>query len=589
MPPPSVAAMSPIGSLAGPGVQLAFDQLDRTLKETTFVVVDLETTGARAAEDAITEIGAVRVCGGEVLGEFATLVDPGRPIPRAISRLTGITDQMVAGSPQISAVLPMFLEFAGDAVLVAHNAPFDIGFLRAAAARLGHRLPPERPLCTVKLARRVLPREEAPSVKLSELARILRTTTRPTHRALDDARTTVEVLHTLLGRLGSHGVTTLAELRSWLPGVTAAQRDKRHLADALPPKPGVYLFRGPKDEALYIGTAVDLRRRVRGYFTGSETRTRMREMVALTTRIDHVECAHGLEAQIRELQLIAAHAPPYNRRSKNPHRGWWIRLSDEPFPRLIVGRKPVPGALGPFSSRAVAAETAEAVAAGCRIRTCTARLRVADRHGPDCGPLGRVGGCPAAPPGSDPVSAAQYADRLPAVTALFDGRDDAALARLADEIESLAGRELFETAARRRDRLVTAITALERVQRARALTAVDELVAARPDGAGGWYVAVIRAGRLAGAGHVPPRAPVMATIDAIVAGASTVPDAPEPLRGAPAEQVRLITDWLHTGGTRLVRTSTGYATPSRGAGRWAEWVARARQGRADPADDGRLG
>src|SRR5699024_11206038 len=143
-----------------------------------------------------------------------------------------------------------------------------------------------------------------------------------------------------------------------------------------------------------------------------------------------------------------------------------------------------------FSSRAVAAATADAVAAGCGIRTCTTRLRAGEMHGPDCGPLGRVGGCPAAPPGSAPVSAAQYARRLPAVAALFDGHDDAALTRLAAEIESLSSRELFETAARRRDRLVTAITALERVQRARALTAVDELVAARPDGAGGWHIAV---------------------------------------------------------------------------------------------------
>src|SRR5699024_12097245 len=100
--------MSRIGAPTGSGgVQLAFDQLDRPLQETTFVVVDLETTGARAADDAITEIGAVRVRGGEVLGEFGTLVHPGRPIPRAISRLTGITDQMVAQAPPISAVLPM--------------------------------------------------------------------------------------------------------------------------------------------------------------------------------------------------------------------------------------------------------------------------------------------------------------------------------------------------------------------------------------------------------------------------------------------------------------------------------------------------
>src|SRR5205085_4944714 len=99
----------------------------------TFVVVDLETTGGSPASCAITEIGAVKVCGGEVLGEFQTLVNPGVPIPAFISVLTGITDIAVAGSPRIGAVLPAFLEFAAGSTLVAHNAPFDISFLKTAA------------------------------------------------------------------------------------------------------------------------------------------------------------------------------------------------------------------------------------------------------------------------------------------------------------------------------------------------------------------------------------------------------------------------------------------------------------------------
>ena len=112
-----------------------------TLRETTFVVVDLETTGGRASgegHDAITEIGAVKVRGGAVLGELATLVDPGRSIPPQIVALTGITTAMVCDAPTIDSVLPSFLEFSRGAVLVAHNAGFDIGFLRAAAERCSH-------------------------------------------------------------------------------------------------------------------------------------------------------------------------------------------------------------------------------------------------------------------------------------------------------------------------------------------------------------------------------------------------------------------------------------------------------------------
>src|ERR1700734_1909437 len=165
--------------------QLSLPDLDGaaeiSLRETTFVVVDLETTGGRMTAvdgkvaDASPEIGAVKVRGGVVLGEFATLVDPQRSIPPQIVQLTGITTAMVCDAPAIDVVLPMFLEFAGldcGAVLVAHNAGFDIGFLRAAAQRCEIRWPQAQVLCTVRLARRVLSREEAPSVALAALARL---------------------------------------------------------------------------------------------------------------------------------------------------------------------------------------------------------------------------------------------------------------------------------------------------------------------------------------------------------------------------------------------------------------------------------
>ncbi|MGB8407584.1 MAG: DEDD exonuclease domain-containing protein, partial [Mycobacterium sp.] len=362
-------------SATAPEDQLSFDLDEDLLRDITFVVVDLETTGGRAkgdadgrGADAITEIGAVKVRGGQVIGELATLVDPGRAIPPQIVQLTGITTAMVCDAPRIESVLPAFLEFCRGAVLVAHNAGFDIGFLRAAAERAA--LPWPRPpvLCTVKLARRVLTRDEAPSVRLSALAQLFGATTTPTHRALDDARATVDVLHGLLSRIGNQGVHTFAELRGYLPDVSGAQRRNRHLADALPARPGVYLFRGPSDEVLYIGTAVDLRRRARQYFTGADPRARMKEMASLATRVDHVECAHELEAGVRELRLLAAHAPPYNRRSKAPHRWWWVVLTDEAFPRFAVVRAPQSDtavrrhdfdrAVGPFRARAEAAEAA---------------------------------------------------------------------------------------------------------------------------------------------------------------------------------------------------------------------------------------
>ncbi|MDG3011949.1 DEDD exonuclease domain-containing protein [Rhodococcus sp. D2-41] len=577
--PPSVTGVTvldPRHPAASPGRQLSFDELETPLSQTTFVVVDLETTGGRPGEDAITEIGAVKVRGGEVLGELATLIDPERSIPRHIVELTGIDDAMVVRAPRIASVLPSFLEFARGAVLVAHNAPFDMGFLKAAAGACGVPWPKVRVLCTVKLARRVLGRDEAPSVRLSALAELFCVQTRPTHRALDDARATVDVLHRLLERVGNQGVHSYSELVDYLPSITAAQRGKRHLAQDLPHRPGVYLFRGPSDEVLYVGTAVDLRRRVRGYFTGSETRGRMKEMVALATRVDHVVCAHGLEAEVRELRLIAAHTPPYNRRSKYPRRVWWLVLTKEAFPRLSCTRTPDTDALGPFRSRRTAAELAETVARACGLRTCTDRLPARGTHGAQCAedPLTP---CPAA--SVVPEDAEHYAARVDRVRSLIHGFDDAPLHRLREGIEALGQRELFENAARQRDRAAELIGALHRAQRLRSLAALDEMVAARPDGDGGWQFAVVRAGRLAASGVAVRGVPPMPVVDALTASAETALPDPGPLRGALAEEVGLIARWLEAGPARLVRVSSGYGEPGHGAGSWTRWCERAQAGR----------
>ncbi|MHA7656570.1 DEDD exonuclease domain-containing protein [Mycobacterium sp. ML4] len=581
---PNVTAMGTTG-----GTQLSFTGLvasdELSLGETTFVVVDLETTGGRArgqdgtTPDAITEIGAVKVCGGTVLGEFATLVDPQRSIPPQIVRLTGITTAMVCDAPTIEAVLPMFLDFAGDAVLVAHNAGFDIGFLRAAAERCQLSWPRPRVLCTVRLARRVLSREEAPSVRLAELARIFAVATQPTHRALDDARATVDVLHALIERVGNQGIHTYADLRSYLPDVTPAQRRKRVLADGLPHRPGVYLFRGPSGEVLYIGTAVDLRRRVSQYFTGADPRRRMKEMVNLASSVDHVECAHALEAGVRELRLLAAHAPPYNRRSKFPHRWWWVVLTDEPFPRFSVIRNPRhQSTIGPFRSRTDAADTAALLARFTGVRTCTKRLGRSAVHGPAC-PQVELSPCP----GARDVTAGQYGEATRRARALIDGSDSSALAAAVDQVAVLAGRHHYESAARLRDHVATAVEALWRGQRLRALTALPELVAAAPDAAGGYQFAVIRYGQLAGAGCAQRGVPPMPVVDAIQAGAQTILTSPAPLGGALVEETTLIARWLATPGVRIVRVTgaaeAGWASPVGSAGAWAAWAATARSAR----------
>jgi DNA polymerase-3 subunit epsilon len=559
----------------GVGGQLTFDELGTPLRVTTFVVFDLETTGV-SDEDTITEFGAVKVRGGEVLGEFATLVDPGRGIPPEVVSLTGITDAMVYAAPRLDAVLPAFLEFVGGAVLVAHNAGFDVNFVRKACERHGYRWPKPAVLCTVQLARRVLTREEAPSCRLSALAELLGASTKPNHRALSDARATVDVFHSLLERVGSIGVQTLEELHDYIPDVTPEQRRKRSMAAHLPSTPGVYLFRGPGEEVLYVGTAKDLRRRVRQYFTASETRRRLREMVALAVRVDHVECATALEAQVRELRLLSAHKPAYNRRSKNPKQSWWLTLTDEPFPRLSLVRTPRDGALGPFRSRGLAEDAMVALQDATGIRPCTVRIPAQRANGRPCA-LAELARCAAPCAGRQTVE--EYEPSVSSFIGLVAGRLLEPLHVLEHRLRTHSAAERFEQAGFDRDRLTVLVRALDRGQRLAALATVPEMVAARPDGNGGWEFAVVRHGRLASAGVARRGVPPMPVVDALAASAETVLPGEGPLRGAPAEEVAIVLRWLDKPGTRMVRCSQPWTEPARAAASWRGWLSKADEAR----------
>jgi DNA polymerase-3 subunit epsilon len=325
---------------------------------------------------------------------------------------------------------------------------------------------------------------------------------------------------------------------------------------------------------LYVGTAMDLRRRVSQYFTGADPRGRIKEMVMLATGVHHVECAHALEAGVRELRLLAAHAPPYNRRSRFPHRWWWVVLTDEAFPRFSGVRAPRHArAVGPFRSRADAFDTAALLARFTGVRTCAARLGRSALHGPACPEL-EVSPCPAA----RGVTAAGYADATRRAAATIDGRDNAALASVVAHIDDLAGRSCYESAARLRDHAAAAVDVLWRGQQLRALADVGELVAAAPDG-GGWQIAVIRHGQLAAAGSARRGVPPMPVIDAVCAGAQTVLPAAAPLGGALVEETALIARWLAGPGVRIVRAEPGYALPLNSAGPRAAWAAAARSAR----------
>jgi len=574
--------------VAGRAVQATFDELGTPLSQVTFVVVDLETTGGSPTSCAITEIGAVKVCGGEVLGEFQTLVNPRMDIPPFIAVLTGITDAMVAAAPPIDAVLPSFLEWAGGSVLVAHNAPFDVGFLRANASALSLPWPDFSSVDTARLARRVLTRDEAPDCKLSTLARLFRTTTTPCHRALADAQATADVLHGLLERLGNLGVQSMEELHTFSGLVTAAQRRKRYLAEGLPEGPGVYIFRDMRDRPLYIGVSRNVKARVRQYFVASEPRTRMAEMVGIAERVDAVSCAHPLEAEVRELRLIAEHKPRYNRRSRFPEKALWVKLTSEPYPRLAVARRLADdGAvyLGPFGSARSAAAAMAAVHEAVPLRQCTQRLSTR-RTSPTC-VLAGMGRCPA--PCEGGVTPDDYAPVADAARALLVGDPRPLLDAARRRMATLSAQERYEEAAGFRDRAAAFVRTAARMQRLAALASCSELVAARPGFAGGWDLVVVRHGRMAGAARVPSGAAPRPYVDALVATAEAVSAGLGPTAAASAEEMDCILRWLDGPGARLVSLTGTWSSPAYGAGGLQEWLAAADAGRdaARPFDDRR--
>jgi DNA polymerase-3 subunit epsilon len=547
-------------------VQESFADLGTPLSDVTFVVVDLETTGGSPAGSQITEIGAVKVRGGQVLGEFQTLVRPTTPIPAFISVLTGITNSMVADAPRIATVLPQFLQFASGSVLVAHNAGFDISFLKAAAAETGHAWPGPAVIDTVKLARQLVHKDESPNHKLSSLARVFGAATTPDHRALHDARATVDVLHGLIARVGNLGVHTLEELQSYSARVSPAQRRKRFLAEAMPTAPGVYVFRGARGEPLYVGTARDLRRRTLTYFTGSETRRRMAEMVGLAESLTPIVCATPLEASVRELRLIAEHKPRYNRRSRHPEKAVWVKLTDETFPRLSVVRT-VKGDrahyAGPFTSRRTAEAAITAMHEVVPLRQCTTRLSVRSLSDSACMlfDLGRCGG-----PCVGAQSPDDYAGVVAQAQAALVGSTRDLVSALRERLDELAEQERFEEAGTLRDRMMALVRATARAQRLRPLTRTPELIAARRRDLGGWELVCVRHGRLAGTSVSPPGADPLPYIAALRQTAEVVLPDQEGATAALPEETELVLGWLEQPGTRLVDLQGEWTCPVDGAG-----------------------
>ena len=416
------------------------------LRTGSFVAVDIETTGGRPGVSHIIEVGAVRIECGRIVSHFGSLVRCPEHIPSAIADLTGITDTMLADAPLSDDVVAAFAAFAADAVLVAHNHRFDLGFLDYEAERvLG--APFQRPvLDTLSLSRRLLP--GLTHYNLRALAANCGASAVPAHRALPDATATAEVFLAMFDTLEQQGIVTAADA-AVMCGLARRGDLSRKLALAthFPDGPGLYLFRDPSGRVVYLGRAKDLRTRVRSHFYAPSDPEGPTHAAQAAT-IDHIPCTSRLDSLLLESRLLDRYEPRFNRNGHKPKQPLYLHIDiDAEYPIFRVTRRRLRSGLlfGPVSNEWAAATLAAAMAGHFRLRQCARSPEECELR--DC--ARRASGlCVGAAGAGEPEG---YAARVADAVAIFNGGGSSFREALHVRRESAASCELFEEAARWRD------------------------------------------------------------------------------------------------------------------------------------------
>ena len=298
--------------------------LDRSL-----VFLDLETTGATASFDRITEIGLIEVERGRLVGEWSTLVNPQARIPPFIEALTGISNDMVALAPTFAEVAPALKARLDGKLLVAHNARFDYGFLKQEFGRLDMKFASEV-VCTVKLSRKLFPGHARHN--LDTLMERHGVACGSRHRALGDARVLWELTQIWRDQLGPDALAAAAAAQTKSPTLPPGLSDL--VLDEIPESPGVYLFYGENDLPIYIGKSVNLRSRVLGHFSGDLRIAKDMRIVQQVKRIDWKETAGELGALLEESRLVKELLPTMNRQLRRNND--WYAFAWDPARRQTL-------------------------------------------------------------------------------------------------------------------------------------------------------------------------------------------------------------------------------------------------------------
>ncbi len=524
------------------------------IEETPFVVTDTETTGVSATRDRVIELAAVKVVGGEVVDRFSQLINPGRSVPRRITALTGISTAMVFDQPSADEVLPRYLDFLGEGVLVAHNLTFDRNFLNAELARLGREAIGNPTLCTLRLARRLL--RGLRSKSLGSVADFYGIRNHGRHRALGDAETTAEILCRFLSQITFEtGMGTLEELLAFQNRTYVVRKEPKHLRrirsevlPRLPERPGVYFMKDRHGKTIYIGKAKSLRSRVRSYFSGIEGHSaHIRQMIDVVRDVTWEETGSELAALLLESRLIKAEKPRFNRAQRRYRNRPFLRLDvTERFPR--VGWQSYltdDGAeyFGPVGGRRQAEHIVEIVNRFFRLRECDDDT-FARGHRCLYAAMERCGA-----PCEGGVAAESYAEEIRRVRAFLTGEDRSVLDRLREEMAAAAAALDFEEAAARRDAVETLTHLLDK-QQCVAAPVLDHHAALVMPGVeeGTVQLFLIRFGRPAETLTLRP--PLDAEDEAMLGASLRThfdPEQPRPERYLREEvdEIRLLAHWLY--------------------------------------------
>lgn len=301
-----------------------------------YAIVDIETTGGYAAANGITEIAVCIHDGSRVVRHFETLINPQRTIPKFITGLTGIDDAMVQDAPTFDEVADTLFELLNDKIFIAHNVNFDYSFLKYYFKQSGYDLTAKK-ICTVRLAKKVFP--GLPSYSLGNLCRQLQLLIDNRHRAGGDAMATVRLFERCLADNGVEHIEQMLKKSSadqWLP-----LHLKKEDISKLPSRPGVYYFLDAKDKVVYVGKAVNIRKRVSSHFTHNDGDRKRQNFLRTIHKIKHKECATELEAVVLESAEIKRLWPKYNVSQKQPQQKFALYMFEDSrgYLRLAIDRR----------------------------------------------------------------------------------------------------------------------------------------------------------------------------------------------------------------------------------------------------------